>query len=60
MLEFIVLGQVPGTNLQVTFGDVVGILMAAALLFAAYQAHSHRHKLADKLAELFKNLNLTH
>ncbi|HSX46546.1 MAG TPA: hypothetical protein VLF87_00980 [Patescibacteria group bacterium] len=60
MLEFIVLGQVPGTNLQVTFGDVVGILMATALLFAAYQARLHRHKLTGKLAGLFKNLNLTH
>lgn len=34
--EFLVLGQVPGTNFQITFNELVIVFAAAALAAAAY------------------------
>ena len=43
--EFLVLGQVPGTNFQITFNDLVLLFDLALLLFAL----EHYHHLTQKI-----------
>lgn len=54
MLEFIVLGQVPGTSVQLTFGEVYnGVLLAMTVGLCVYELHYHRtHKKTRLLKDL--------
>lgn len=44
MLEFIVLGQIPGTSIQITFEQVV---MTVALLCISFELHQRLKKHAE-------------
>lgn len=50
MLEFIVLGQIPGTNLVITFSWAVAIATVVAGMSLLYRIHNQHH--IDKLVEL--------
>ncbi len=49
LLQLIVLGKIPGTNVQVDFDFVVSALLALACLVAAYYTlrHAARHPMTQ-------------
>jgi len=61
MLEFIVLGEVPGTNIQLTFQEVVGLSAIFVLVLLVLHGINARRKLLHLLVtsqgikKLFKN-----
>jgi len=45
MLEFIVLGQIPGTNIYISFWQIfIGVVSAAILVKLIQKVSSFRHK----------------
>lgn len=55
MLQFIVLGLVPGTNYQISFNLLLLVLLTAGLLIATY--HFGRRRLPAYLAK-FQHINV--
>lgn len=53
MLEFIVLGEIPGTNLYITFSQV--LIIAAVLLIASELRIRLQRKNLLRIAQLFIN-----
>lgn len=53
MLEFIVLGEIPGTNLYITFSQV--LIIAAILLIASELRIQLQRKSMLRIAQLFIN-----
>lgn len=53
MLEFIVLGEIPGTNLYITFSQV--LIIAAILLIASELRIRLQRKSMLRIAQLFIN-----
>lgn len=57
MLDFIVLGLVPGTSIQLTFGDVVRLACIVAMVaIIAYwlitYKHRHQTSLLDRIRQI--------
>jgi len=60
MLEFIVLGQIPGTHLQVSFGIVVALLLigVGTFLLATWSKHRDSLHTESKFALIYMSLFL--
>lgn len=48
MLEFIVLGQIPGTNIYLSFSTIALMFIAAIIIVTAYN-YNRRHNLVQKV-----------
>lgn len=55
MLEFIVLGQIPGTSIQITYAQVI-ILVASILVANELRLFRYRHELMGILRRLVSTL----
>lgn len=59
MLNFIVLGLIPGTDIQLTFGDVLRIV-CTLLLIVVLIKYVLRHKLHNPFLALTRRLTKLH
>lgn len=55
MLEFIVLGQIPGTSIQITYAQVI-ILVASILVAKELRLFHYRHEFMNILRRLISTL----